>query len=151
MTKDFWQGAESEWITERKAEDEEGDYPWSPPHLTRVLEGELELLDQAISQGDVEDCQHWSRCIAALCKVLNDSVANWGYKNGIWWIAYEDEDSIDFYLSDGRQITIKAEQTGAKWTIYREVNGEREELETLSRYEIKRALRDYYQAELTGF
>ena len=80
--------------------------------------------------------------------MLDDSVKEWGYQNKVWWIAYKGETSIELYLSDGREIIIKAEPTGNKWTIYRQVNGDKEELETIRRYQIQRALRDYYEALL---
>lgn len=151
MIKDFWAAVEQEWQMEREAEDEDGDYPWSPPHIIQVLKGELEFLECAVTEGDIEDCQYWARCLSAICKVLDDSVKEWGYRNKVWWLAYEGENFIELYLSDGRKIDIKAEQTGDKWTIYRQENGDKEELETIPRYQIRRALRDYYEAELESF
>lgn len=147
----FWEVAETEYMKEVKAEQQE-EIPSTPLFHLVILKGLVDDLEEMLERGEAEESKNWLTAIAGYCRLIADNISECKYRNGLWSVTQWGDAWAEIHFSSGDVITIEAEEDNERFLIYRDDGmGNREPLEQVRPYELDRAFRDYVESEIESF
>lgn len=151
MTKSFWDRADGIYQKEIKALEHDEDGPESPSLQAITLVDMVEELNKAIEKGDIEEARQCNLLVVVYCRILDDALSEWNYKDGLWWLIHKGDDFAQIWTSKGNYILIEAqesEEMEGRWDIHREDDDGPVYLETVFPSKVTTAINDYAEGEV---